>query len=257
MEVIDFPGSALSPEQTAFVAIQVLQQQGQSAAARSLVAALTDNLIATAEQLLSPGSEVKLIYNQSSFAWVGNLERFLRFYDQTASADRLSVLQIAYLRQLAGAGLLSQQLVFANSPLDLAAAIVRFSAQAKAAGIADQADIAQQIVTAAITAGRPELAAGWEAQAGLSPKAQAELWLQRANNIAYGSDPAALLSALDKALSLFQQEPIATRTLDNLRANQWIDLYLRFGKAAEARQVVKLMGDGQGAQQWAIRLDCL
>ncbi|NJN30516.1 MAG: hypothetical protein HC824_08875, partial [Synechococcales cyanobacterium RM1_1_8] len=104
--------------------------------------------------------------------------------------------------------------------------------------------------------GQPELAADWEVQAGLSTQAQAELWSQR-SLYSYGADPVARFSALDKALSFYRQDPTTSRPLDNHRASQWIDTYLRFGKLAEARQIVELMSDSNMAMQWAVRLDCL
>ncbi|MBD2327962.1 hypothetical protein [Alkalinema sp. FACHB-956] len=260
VEVIDFSIASQQPVETVFVAIQVLQQQGQSAAAQSLTQVLAEHLTMMAEQLLTPGSKVQLAYNQSPLAWIGNVEQFLRFYDQAKSADRLSALQVTYLQQITDPALRAQEMAkqfFLNtSAPDLAAEISRFGTQAQALGIANQPSIAQRIVAAAIVTGQPELAADWEAQAELSAQAQADLWFQRSYSLAKGTDSSTLFSVLDKALRLYQQAP-TTKPLDNVRAQQWIDIYLRFGNVEKARQIIDLMSDTEMARQWTIRLNCL
>ncbi|MGI0491521.1 hypothetical protein ACN4EG_06895 [Alkalinema pantanalense CENA528] len=265
VEVIDMAIGSQPPEYDVLVAIQVLHQQGQSAAARPLAQALADRLAVIAEQRLSSGVEVplgRLISNEHfPLAWFGGVEQFLRLQDQPESAARLAALQITYLQQITNPELRAQemakQMVLNTSVPDLAAEISRFVAQAKAAGVADQPSIAQRIVEAAIVAGKPELAADWQAQAGLSLQAQAELWSTQTTIYTYSADSVTLLRSLDKALSLYQQDSATTRPLDNQRASQWIGIYLRFGKLAKARQIVELMSDSNMARQWAVRLDCL
>lgn len=261
VEVIDLPIGALSPEYTVLVAIPILQQQGQSAAARSLTQTLVDRLTAITKPLLGLAAERRFADNQFPLAWIGMLEQTLRLYEQAESADRLAALQSAHLQQIADperrVQTFAEQALLSTAVPDLAAEIARFSAGAKAAGVADHPRIAQRIVAVAIIAGKPELAANWQARARLSPREQSELWSERINAITYGSDASAVLNALDQAVALYRQDPTGPQSLDSQRASQWIDIYLRFGQVAKARSIIELISDSQLAGQWAARLSCL